>query len=84
MKYFVCNDQLPLAVYREVAAHLSQIDGVATDVLPQTSNTFAYTQSQVGGLEIEIADPASEASTQVEKILAYYSDRFGPWERQST
>lgn len=45
--------RLPLAVYREIAAHLQAIDGVRTGLLPQTSREFDYLQSQVGGLWIE-------------------------------
>lgn len=80
MSYSVQNPKLPLAVYREVAAHLSQVKGVQTELTPQTSKQFDYTLSQVGSLEIQFSQTASsEARTQVEKILAYYSDRFGAW-----
>ncbi|MBW4542501.1 MAG: hypothetical protein KME43_25720 [Myxacorys chilensis ATA2-1-KO14] len=83
MKYSIRNARLPLAVYREIAAHLSQLEGVKTDLTPQTSQSFEYTASQIGSLEIQLSDPA-EAEGKVEQILAYYSDRFGAWERQST
>jgi hypothetical protein len=80
MSYSVQNPKLPLAVYREVAAHLTQVEGVQTELTPQTSKQFDYTLSQVGSLEIQFSEAASsEARTQVEKILAYYSDRFGAW-----
>lgn len=76
MSYSVQNPKLPLAVYREVAAHLSQVEGVQTELTPQTSKQFDYTLSQIGSLEIQFPE---EARTQVEKILAYYGDRFGGW-----
>lgn len=76
MSYSVQNPKLPLAVYREVAAHLSQVDGVRIELTPQTSKQFDYTMSQVGSLEIQFSEAAR---TQVEKILAYYGDRFGAW-----
>lgn len=80
MNYSVQNPKLPLAVYREVAAHLSQVEGVQTKLTPQTSQKFEYTLSQIGCLEIKFSESAtSEARTQVEKILAYYADRFGAW-----
>jgi hypothetical protein len=83
LKYSVRNAQLPLAVYREIAAHVSQVEGVETELTPQTSNDFEYTQSQIGSLEIQISDAAnSDAQTRIEQILAYYGDRFGTWERQ--
>jgi len=80
VSYSVQNPTLPLAVYREVAAHLTQVDGVQTRLTPQTSQQFDYPLSQIGSLEIEFSDPNnSQARTQVEKILAYYGDRFGAW-----
>ncbi|MEB3356438.1 MAG: hypothetical protein VKK04_06905 [Synechococcales bacterium] len=73
--------RLPLAVYREVAAHLRQVAGVDAELLPQTSMTFDYTASQVGGLRIHYSPQADDAAhRRVEQILQYYSDRFGDWE----
>ncbi|MCU0551559.1 MAG: hypothetical protein MUC48_19625 [Leptolyngbya sp. Prado105] len=80
MNYSVQNPTLPLAVYREVAAHLSQVEGVSTELTPQTSKQFDYRLSQIGRLEIQFSENSgSQARTQVEKILAYYGDRFGAW-----
>ncbi|GAP96444.1 hypothetical protein [Leptolyngbya sp. NIES-2104] len=80
MSYSVQNPTLPLAVYREVAVHLTQVDGVQTRLTPQTSQQFEYTLSQIESLEIEFSNPNdSQARSQVEKILAYYGDRFGAW-----
>ncbi len=79
MRYAVCNEKLPLAVYREVAAHLCQIETVTTELTPQSSAEFDYSKSQIGELWIEGEE---SAQAQVEKILAYYSDRFGAWTRK--
>ena len=68
---------LPLAVYREVAAHLRQVDGVKIDLIPQTSTEFDYNQSQIAGLWLEHDenfDPQSRLL--VEKIVAYYRNRY--------
>ena len=74
----ICCPTLPLAVYREVAAHLRQVDGVDAGLIPQQSTNFDYDNSQVGGLWIQLA---TEADCQlVEKILAYYGDRYGAWD----
>lgn len=83
MQYRVRNSKLPLAVYREVAAHLSQVDGVqATELMPQDAAEFDYTLSQIGSLQIQMSEATnSESVAQVERILAYYGDRFGAWER---
>ncbi len=68
---------LPLAVYREIAAHLCQVPGVETDLLPQSSQEFDYNQSQVGGLQI-IYTPESDSQSRqrVEQILGYYRQRY--------
>lgn len=72
---------LPLAVYREVVAHLRQVTGVEAGLMPQTSQSFDYQQSQVGGLWLRYTHAAeSIAQHQVGQILAYYSDRYGSWE----
>jgi hypothetical protein len=78
MRYAISNPKLPLAVYREVAAHLSQVEGVTAELMPQTATQFDYTLSQVGELRIDC--PAA-AQAQVEKILAYYGNRFGEWSK---
>lgn len=76
----LCIPSLPLAVYREVAAHLRQVEGVETGLVPQSSQQFDYTQSQVGALWIQYPPNASETvRQQVERILAYYGDRYGTW-----
>jgi hypothetical protein len=65
----VKNDRLPLAIYREVAAHLAQVPGVTAACLPQTALEFSYTLSQVGGLAIDLIDLAEAGdSTQARPI----------------
>jgi hypothetical protein len=73
--------RLPLAVYREVLAHIRQVVGVQAGLMPQTSPQFDYSQSQVGGLWIAYGSEISAADRQrVEQILQYYGDRFGDWQ----
>jgi hypothetical protein len=73
--------QMPLAVYREVQAHLQQVAGIEVELLPQTSTQFNYALSQVGGLEINLLGVTELALCErVQQILTYYSDRFGPWQ----
>lgn len=79
--YRIRCSRLPLAVYREIEAHLRQIDGVNAGLLPQTSQEFDYLMSQIGGIWISYQPHIDAAAQQrVEDILAYYSDRFGEWE----
>ncbi|AKG23678.1 hypothetical protein [Calothrix sp. 336/3] len=68
---------LPLAVYREIAAHLRQVEGVEVNLIPQSSPEFDYHQSQIAGLSLNWEDNSCDESRQrVEQILAYYRDRY--------
>lgn len=81
MKYHIRCAELPLTVYREIAAHLRQVEGVEVELVPNRSPQFDYAQSQIGCLSIHYADssPPSVAE-RVKQILAYYGDRYGKWE----
>ena len=77
----ICSPRLPLAVYREVKAHLRQVEGVEVELLPQTSLQFDYLQSQVGGIDLRYTEAATAQSVErVGQILAYYGDRYGSWQ----
>ncbi|MCY7321505.1 MAG: hypothetical protein LH660_06810 [Phormidesmis sp. CAN_BIN36] len=80
MEYQVRCLGLPLAVYREVAAHLSQVDGVKTGLVSQRSSQFDYNQSQIESLWIQVLEATPVSQARVEQILAYYGDRYGAWE----
>ncbi|WP_373526167.1 hypothetical protein [Nostoc sp.] len=68
---------LPLAVYREIAAHLRQVEGVEVDLIPQSSQQFDYNQSQIGGLTLSWRpNSGSESRQRVNQILAYYQNRY--------
>lgn len=72
------NPRLPLAVYREVAAHLQLVEGVGVEWLPQTSREFDYLQSQVGGLLIRYPSNLDAASRErLDAILAHYARHYG-------
>jgi hypothetical protein len=81
MDYCIRQAELPLAVYREVAAHLEQISGVRTELIPQQSQEFDYKLSQIDRLRIYHADDLDDASQSLlQQILDYYSDRYSQWE----
>ena len=85
LKQRLTCSQLPLAVYREVAAHLRQVQGVDTKLIMRSiehdpSEKFDYYQSQVAGLEINYGEIEENAPQRVEEILAYYAQRYSPWE----
>lgn len=81
MKYQVRFPSMPLAVYRELVAHLGLVLGVEVGFLPQEDQQFDYNQSQIGGLWLQYREDAEPgARERVSGILAYYSDRYGTWE----
>lgn len=74
------SPRLPLAVYREIVAHLRQIKGVKAGLIPQNSPDFDYLQSQVGGLWLEYENNLnSDEQQKLEGILAYYAEKYSPW-----
>lgn len=74
---------LPLAVYRELAAHLQQVKGVTTELVPQQSEQFDYTQSQVETLLIQYPSSLNiPEKHQIQRILDYYAKVHGTYERK--
>lgn len=68
---------LPLAVYREIAAHLRQVEGVEVSLIPQSSPQFDYAQSQIDSLSIcWTGNSNAESRQRVQQILAYYKNRY--------
>lgn len=79
LRYQLRWPQLPLAVYREIEAHLSQVAGVRAGLLPpDPSQPFDYLASQVGALWVEKSPNLDQRSNQrLTEILDYYAQRFG-------
>ena len=74
---------LPLAVYREVAAHLRQVSGVSVDLETQRSPEFDYHQSQIGAMLLRYPESLTDAEQQkITAILDFYSNRYGQWQRE--
>ncbi|MDT9273382.1 MAG: hypothetical protein P5680_02160 [Limnospira sp. PMC 737.11] len=92
IRYHLCCPRLPLAVYREVAAHLRQVEGVQTGLVPMSKDTdggelpkFDPIESQIAALSIEYSESSDgDINSQVERILAYYGDRYGSWQSLDT
>jgi hypothetical protein len=86
MNYKLTIERLPLAIYLEIAAHLRQIEGVATELIQQPTYLelkpqFDYLQSQIQCLQIEYPDDLNNSCQQTMKeILDYYAKRYGSWE----
>ena len=81
--------QLPLAVYREVAAHLRQLAGVKTNLIMRSiehdpNAEFDYYQSQVAALQISYEPEISIVDRErIAEILDYYAQRYSPWQERS-
>jgi hypothetical protein len=72
-KQYFYNDRLPLAIYREIAAHLESVNKVKTGTIIQDSPQFDYAQSQLKGIWLEIEGELDhEDQAQIKEILAYY------------
>lgn len=88
LRYELYNPTLPLAVYREIVAHLHQVNGVEAGLFSQSAALFDYTYSQAGGLwleyppEVDTPKLNQAMRRRIDQILAYYSDRYGAWKAQ--
>lgn len=81
LKYEIQFPRLPLAVYKEIAAHLCQVEGVEAGLHPMASQQFDYNQSQIGALWIQYSQAtAVEDRERVDQILTYYQNRYGKLE----
>ena len=79
-EYDIQCPALPLAVYREIAAHLHQVDQVETELLPQEAEQFDYSLSQIGWLRIRHPQDLSATDlARIDQILNFYAQRFGAW-----
>ena len=82
-KETIAYPPLPLAIYREVSAHLQQVEGVKTVLIPQSSRQFDYAQSQIEAIQIEYpVDLSNQEKQYLESILEYYGQKYGEYQRQ--
>ena len=75
------NPTLPLAIYRELTAHLHQIDGLEITDISQESTKFDYSLSQISGLIISVSESvSSDEKAKIQKILTFYGNKYGEWQ----
>ncbi|MCA2620302.1 MULTISPECIES: hypothetical protein [unclassified Microcystis] len=80
-KQTIIYPRMPLAIYRELASHLEQVQGVETHLTPQQFQQFDYHQSQIGSLEINYTEAFQESDRSlVTAILDYYAQRHGSYQ----
>jgi hypothetical protein len=71
------SPQLPLAMYRELEAHLNQVEAIATALVWADHQEFNYADSQIDSIWISFAEIVSDRSyVLVESILNHY----GSWQ----
>ncbi|MDM7327383.1 MAG: hypothetical protein P3X23_009760 [Thermosynechococcus sp. Uc] len=77
------NPRMPLAVYRELAAHLQLLEGVSVRLLPQSRSQFDYDLSQIEGIAVTVPSTSSpNTQTRLEEILQHYALQHGGWQCQ--
>jgi len=80
-KQTIIYPRMPLAIYRELASHLEQVQGVETHLTPQQFQQFDYHHSQIGSLEINYTEAFQESDRAlVTAILDYYAQRHGSYQ----
>ena len=72
----IYNPDIALAMYRELAAHIEQIEHVNVELFSQESSEFSYLGSQIGGLWLTYSSSIpSESQILIKEILSHY----GTW-----
>jgi len=79
----ITANYIPLAIYREIAAHLRQIEGVEINFIDQTAPNFDYKYSQYSGFELSYPDNLNSYDLQcLNNILNYYAQKWQPFQRE--
>lgn len=76
----VYSPDIALAMYRELASHLEQIEDVKVELFWQESTEFSYLGSQIGGLWLSYPQTIqSQSQALIQNILNHY----GTWTSES-
>ncbi len=78
--------ELPLAMYKELATHLSQLDGVSAELIWQDRQDFSYEASQIAGMNVTCTSQMlerfrSECLWPQELVLSILN-HYGAWQNQ--
>lgn len=73
-QYAVRFPEMPLAVYRELAAHVQSLPGVTAQLEWNLTATFSYSDSQIGSMRLTLEPDVDQE--RLRAILAYY----GSWQ----
>ena len=67
---------IALAMYRELASHIEQIEEVSAELFAQESQEFSYLGSQIGGMWLTY--PAT-LTTQAQALIKNILNHYGNW-----
>lgn len=71
----IYSPDIALAMYRELASHIEQIENVTTELFWQESADFSYLGSQIGGMWISYPQTSPDASqVLIKNILNHYGN----------
>ena len=80
----ITRARLPLAIYRELAAHLQQVRGVVVEICRRPLQSLTTYRVRWGKFLLRYpADLETSEVQNLEAILASYADRYGTWVRES-
>lgn len=66
-------------MYKELATHLSQLEGVSTELIWQDRQDFSYDASQIAGINVTCSSQMLERS---QALVSSILDRYGAWQIQ--
>jgi len=67
---------IALAMYRELASHIEQIEDVNAELFAQESQEFSYLGSQIGGMWLTYP---SNLTTQTQNLIKNILNHYGNW-----
>ncbi len=76
----IYNPEIALAMYRELASHIEQIENVTTELVWQESTGFSYLGSQIGGMWLTCNQ---KMSAQSEILIKNILNHYGAWIAES-
>ena len=76
----IYDPDLALAMYRELASHIEQIENVTTELVWQESTKFSYLGSQIGGMWLTCNQ---KMSAQSQILIKNILNHYGAWIAES-
>jgi len=76
----IYTPELPLAMYRELATHLSQVEGILTELIWQNSSKFDYDASQISGMWLSYSH---ELPAHLDRLTQAILNHYGKWQMSS-